>query len=170
MGLKIHLMRHGMAARSGAGSWRSDEERPLSEEGALETRRAAKGLATAGIAFDRIFSSPLVRARETARLVSEAQREPAVVDVIDELAPGVVIEELFSRLGGLPGDSGVLLVGHEPDMGLLSAHLLGFPPERTMPFQPGAVTRIDVARLPPAAPGALVWMLTALLAGSLADG
>jgi phosphohistidine phosphatase SixA len=48
------------------------------------------------------------------------------------------------------------LVGHEPDLGLLAAWLLGA--RQPLPFKKGGVARIDVASWPPQRNGQLRWL------------
>ena len=155
-------MRHGLAA-SGTGT--SDRERPLTSGGVSEMERAAAGLACAGILFDRIVSSPLVRAVQTARLVARAQPASIQPEMIEELAGGAVPSQLFRALAPVAIDARLLLVGHEPDISGLAQMLIGLPAERSIPFAPGTIARIDVSALPPSSPGSLVWLLTARLAG-----
>src|SRR5258705_5382967 len=81
--VELYLMRHGLAA-PGAGM--SDRERPLTPVGVREMECAAAGLASAGIRFDRIVSSPLVRAVQTARLVARAQSPAIEPEMLHELA------------------------------------------------------------------------------------
>lgn len=180
--MELYLMRHGLAV--GASSWqgKSDRDRPLSEEGVREMRRASKGLAAARIRFDRIFSSPYTRAIQTARIVAEAQAAEAQaadaragirtggadVEEMESLGAGLVSEELLAHLGRGNLTGPVLLVGHEPDMGLLAASLIGLAPGYSLPFKPGSVMRIDLGPWPSSSPsGSLVWLLTARLAGAL---
>lgn len=159
-------MRHGIPV-SGPGV--SDRERPLSPEGIAETQRAGEGLAAIGVHFDRIFTSPLVRAVQTAELVARSQPAPVALEEMEELAGGVVPEVLFRALGPVPSETSILLVGHEPDMSTLAAALIGAPAEHPIPFGRGSVARIDVDGPPLARPGRFVWLLTARLAGALAD-
>ena len=63
-------------------------KRPLTEEGMSRMRKAARGLARLGVAFDVVLTSPLVRARQTAEIVAAASTpRPPLVNV-DSLAPG----------------------------------------------------------------------------------
>jgi len=158
-------MRHGIAV-SEPGM--SDRDRPLSTEGVTRTERAAAGLAAIGARFDRIFTSPLARAAQTAAIVARAQPATVEPEVLEALAGGVVPEALFRALGPLPDDARILLVGHEPDMGALTALLTGTPPAQGIPFRPGSIARVDVDRLPPKSAGRLIWLLTAPMAGDLA--
>jgi phosphohistidine phosphatase len=165
-GVEIYLMRHGIPA-GGAGI--SDRERPLSSEGLAETERAAAGLAATGVRFDRIVTSPLVRAAQTAALMARAQPSPVEPEEREELAGGVVPEILYRALGRVPAGARLLLVGHEPDMSVLAAALIGGLAERPLRFGCGTIVRIDVDGLPPRDHGTLVWLLTAHLAGALAE-
>ena len=166
--MEIYLLRHAIAAERGSGRWKSDSERPLTEEGIEKMKEAARGLAAAGIAFDRIFSSPYVRARETALIVARTQRGGIEVEELDELASGLDPADLFRVLARSSLGERVLLVGHEPDFGLLAARLLALPAARALPFRKGGIARIDVDGMPPKSPGTLIWMLTPRLARSLA--
>ena len=160
-------MRHGIAADGSA--WDRDALRPLTGEGRAEVEAAARGLLQAGYRFDRILSSPLVRACQTAHAVASAQGGAAAVEETAALAPGFVAETLLADLAGSPHTK-TLLVGHEPDMSHLAAQLLAAPPEGAPVFTKGTVVRIDVDGLPPRAPGRLIFALTARQAASLAPG
>jgi hypothetical protein len=61
--MNLYFMRHGIAvdrADSGAGS--GDRERQLTPKGIKRMNKAAKGLATLSLTFERILTSPLERA------------------------------------------------------------------------------------------------------------
>ena|SRR5262245_23739695 len=158
-------MRHGIPV---SGAEISDHDRALSPEGVQETERAAAGLAAIGTRFDRIFTSPLARAAQTAAIVAGAQASGIEPEETEALAGGVVPEVLFQVLGRLPADARILLVGHEPDMSNLAAKLVGLPADRAIPFGRGSIARIDVDGLPPRQAGRLVWLLTSRLTGELA--
>jgi len=72
--MNVYLMRHGVAQAKDDPKVRSDEERELTKKGARKTRKIAKGLRALNIPFDRIVTSPLSRARETAEIVCEDSR------------------------------------------------------------------------------------------------
>ena len=60
----------------------------------------------------------------------------------------------------------IALVGHEPDLGELAAHLIGA--RRALPFKKGGICRIDVASLSTKAAGTLVWFVTPKILRKLA--
>src|SRR3954466_5985931 len=83
---ELYLVRHGLAEDRGE-AWPDDTKRPLTAEGMSRMRKAARGLARAGVSLDIVFTSPLVRARCPAEI------PPGVLDprpglvTIDSLAP-----------------------------------------------------------------------------------
>jgi phosphohistidine phosphatase len=159
-------VRHAIAEARGP-AWPDDGLRPLSDEGARKWRRQAAGLAAIDARPDRILTSPLVRARQTADLLAAAwARKPKVVE-IPALQPGVKPREVLRALEPVGRHESVALVGHEPGLGEVAALLVGFrtPPE----FRKGGVARIDVAILPPPpGSGTLQWWLTPRLLRALA--
>ena len=68
--MEVYLMRHGTALSRESTDAPADAERPLTPKGIKKTRKAAKGLATLRPSIDRVFTSPLLRARQTADIVS----------------------------------------------------------------------------------------------------
>jgi phosphohistidine phosphatase len=123
-------------------------------------RRAAAGLARAGVRFDRILSSPLVRAVQTARIVAELAGDTAEVVETDSLAPGVDARALARSLIDPQTASSVLLVGHEPDVSALVEAFTGGRTGAPLRFNPGTVARIDVAGPAGLGAGSLVWILS----------
>ena len=81
-------MRHGIAADLGEGGVLKDADRPLTLEGRAKLKLAAQGLRELGVKFNVIFTSPLLRARQTAEVVAEILDLPHKVKILDSLAPG----------------------------------------------------------------------------------
>jgi broad specificity phosphatase PhoE len=65
----IYLLRHGQTERNRRRTLQGRSDSPLNEQGRAEAREAARRLS--GVRFDRVLSSPLVRAVETARIVAK---------------------------------------------------------------------------------------------------
>ena len=118
------LWRHGPAgdATEWARSGQDDATRPLTPEGRVKTRRAAKGLSTLIESLDVVAMSPLTRARETARFAA-ARFPKARRAVRAELLPSADPRRAARWLAGLDAKT-VLLVGHEPQLSRLGALLL----------------------------------------------
>lgn len=119
--MDLVLVRHGIAeerevfARTG----QPDGLRPLTARGTRRMKRAAVGLRSLVPEVDLLASSPLVRAAQTAAIISEAYGGLEVVEVA-ELAPDADSQRLLGWLEGLTDVSTVMIVGHEPSF---SAHV-----------------------------------------------
>jgi phosphohistidine phosphatase len=123
--MKLVLFRHGPAGRRDAQKWPDDRERPLTGIGKKRTRKAAQGIARLEPKISRIWTSPLVRARETAERLAQAYDPPLKITVVDALAPGMdPLRDLISESRRAPDDT-IALVGHEPDLGALAGRLVG---------------------------------------------
>jgi len=85
---------------------------------------AARGMARLGLKPGRILSSPLPRAIETARLAAKGLGSRIRVEICQLLRPGIPTRDLVAALRKGRVRS-LLLVGHEPDLGILAASLLG---------------------------------------------
>lgn len=66
----IYLVRHGQTIRNKEKVLQGRSDAPLNEAGVLQARRCADWFTEQGIVFDRVYTSPLVRAAETARIIS----------------------------------------------------------------------------------------------------
>lgn len=72
---RVFLIRHGATAANRSVPYRlqgRSSDLPLDELGLEQARRAAGALAGAGIRLEAVYSSPLLRASETARAIAEA--------------------------------------------------------------------------------------------------
>jgi phosphohistidine phosphatase len=95
-----------------------DDERPLTERGAMQADAAGRALAILGVHLDACLTSPKLRAVQTA----ERACEPLGVAVSTEPALSgepIDVRELIAGLGD------VLLVGHDPSFSLLLHDLTG---------------------------------------------
>lgn len=149
------LWRHGPAGDRArwAESGKDDASRPLTEEGRVKTRRAAKGLAALLEDLDVVASSPLTRARETARFALE--RFPKARRVVRaDLVPTADPARAAKWLSGLDAGA-VAVVGHEPHLSKLAARLLAEGSAPTFELKKGGAALLDLkarrllALLPP---------------------
>jgi len=120
--LKLFLIRHG-DAEAESHRTRGDFARALTPLGRKQASDTGQWLADLlAETRPRIWTSPLVRAVQTAEIIAAAW-PGASVTVAPELATGQPIEGLVDLVRGLPGPT-AFLVGHEPSMSELSAALL----------------------------------------------
>jgi phosphohistidine phosphatase len=117
MTLDLYLIRHGIAAER--DDYATDEERPLTDKGHQKTGKVAKQLRERELYFDRLLTSPLVRARQTAAILQEAGLA-AEVQEFPALAPDGDIQTWVSWFEewrqGASGEGTVALIGHQPDL------------------------------------------------------
>jgi phosphohistidine phosphatase len=165
---RVYLVRHAIAEDRAASG--RDADRALTREGRKKMKRAASGLAALGIRAPMVFTSPLVRARETAAILAEAL-PGARVEVCDLLAPGVDAAALAAFLDRRSESAPAMLVGHEPDLSeVLSEWLTGSPARLATRFRKGAVACVLAGTLPPQGRATLEWLMTADQLGEAGGG
>src|SRR5438093_11957208 len=123
--MDLYVIRHAEALALGQAGVADDAHRPLSEGGKSECGRLAEALLRRGVRPGRVVTSPLLRARQTADelLAHWPEPRPGLV-VCDHLAPGRKRGKLTKFLRQL-GDESLAVVGHEPDLSLYVAWLVG---------------------------------------------
>jgi phosphohistidine phosphatase len=154
---EIYVVRHAIAADRGP-EWPDDTKRPLTERGISRFKECVGGLKPLDATIDEIFTSPLVRAKQTADLLAAGIIGRPSVKLLDALAPGHPPATVMSQLAKAAKRRRIALVGHEPDLGELAAYLIGA--RRPLTFKKGGICRIDVAGLTSKPAGALVWFVT----------
>jgi phosphohistidine phosphatase len=139
--VKIYIMRHG-PAEDQAPTGR-DFDRKLTASGRARTELAAHELGR-WERPKRVLTSPLVRTVETAEVVIAALGLACDLETREELAPG---GDSFRLLGELAaqGAKRVILIGHEPDVSSLTAHLL---PSWSRSFDKAMVVGLKIDRAP----------------------
>lgn len=123
--MTILILRHGPAGdkEAWARAGKDDFDRPLTAEGKRKTKAAVKGLKKLVTSIQRIRTSPLRRALQTARILKDAFPEAKLTET-DELRPKQPSSRLLSSLKKESGGT-VALVGHEPHLSGLIGSLLG---------------------------------------------
>jgi phosphohistidine phosphatase len=152
--MDLYLVRHGEAEAAGVGG---DEARELTDKGMRDSRAVAEAVARAGAKLEAIWTSPLVRARQTAEIIGRVLGVTAHSD--ERLRPGATLGGVQDLLGDR-ADPQVMLVGHEPDMSALVYQLTG----GRVKMRTSGVARIDAERIEPGA-AVLVWLVSAEVVG-----
>lgn len=159
--MQIYLLRHGIAEDARPGQ--IDADRALTSEGIKRLREILRRAKTASVAPSLIVTSPYVRARQTAELAAEILGYEDPLTPTPKLVPMASPHETWAEVRTLRGEPSVLLVGHEPHMGLFTGFLLGTP-ELRIDFKKGAIVRIDIPDLGVQPRGVLKWMMAPKLA------
>ncbi|MDP3274062.1 MAG: histidine phosphatase family protein [Deltaproteobacteria bacterium] len=124
----VLLMRHGDAVDDAPGM--GDRGRWLTQEGRTQTRAVAEQLALRHPRPERLWTSPLVRAVQTAELVAQVLGHTDEVQALAALSvdgnPALVHQALCrvsaSSSGLVPS---VMVFGHEPTLSALASLMLG---------------------------------------------
>ena len=137
--MKLYLVRHAEAIER--SSTTPDASRYLTTRGRLSFRKVARRAREAGIAPDVIFTSPLLRAVQTAEILAERLKHKDEVVVAKELSPGFDLRALRALLAGAGNPAEAAFVGHEPDLGGIAAALMAVP--GSFPLRKGAVVALE---------------------------
>lgn len=145
-------MRHGHSPNAADAGVLSDAERPLSKRGEAQTRAQAAKLAAAGGKPRLILHSPLRRAVETARSAADILNVP--MESFAPLSNSMGPEDLAKTLAGpLAQSMELLIIGHQPQVGELSAWLSG----QLVEFSPAAIVALEIPQAPGAKTARLLW-------------
>jgi phosphohistidine phosphatase len=111
--------------------------------------------------FDAVVSSPLLRARQTAQIVTEALALRRKLVLTDHLAPDGSPKSLVEQLNE-PGarKKNVLLVGHEPYLSQLIAVFVAGSTTAAIDLKKGGLAKLEVEKLRYARCATLAWLLT----------
>jgi phosphohistidine phosphatase len=137
MAPQLWLLRHGEAVPHDS---MPDPERELTPRGRRQSEAAGIALAALNVEFAACYTSPKVRARETAELACRALN----IEPVDEgsLGDGFSREDALALLLAHEGDARVLVVGHEPSFSQVVHDLTG----GQVDFKKGGVAAVRVER------------------------
>jgi phosphohistidine phosphatase len=139
MPAQLWLLRHGEAVPHDS---KPDADRELTARGERQAIAAGAALARLGVEFAACYTSPKVRARDTARLACrELNVEPVEVEALgDGFDRDDALELLLAHRD--EEDARVLVVGHEPSFSQVVHDLTG----GRIDFKKGGVAAVRVAR------------------------
>jgi phosphohistidine phosphatase len=121
--IDVYLLRH-----EAADDAPYDDHRALTGEGRARMRRTGALFAVEMRRLDVIYTSPLVRAVQTAEILAGAIGFDEPLLVAPELAQPPTLDALVRLVDDTHAATrGVALVGHEPILGALVGRLLGGP-------------------------------------------
>ena len=135
MAPQIWLLRHGEAVPHDS---KPDGDRELTARGERQAIAAGLGLARLGVEFAACYTSPKVRARDTARLACQALNVGH--EEVPVLADGFEADDALELLLAHGEDPRVLMVGHEPSFSQVVHDLTG----GRIDFKKGGVAAIRV--------------------------
>jgi phosphohistidine phosphatase len=109
--------------------------------------------------LDKLYTSPLLRARQTTEILARVWERPELtVETCNLLAPGGKPRKLSKQILKAGGGK-IGLVGHMPDLGDFAAWLLGYK-KAQIDLAKAGVVLIQCGEMPGKGMGALQWMVT----------
>lgn len=162
MAFELLIARHGEAVDLG-GKIASDADRTLSKKGEDEAWAIGKALSKLELAPRVILSSPLARARQTAKLIRKALEDgewvPEVIEA-SELEPGASPPQYFKALERAGRQERAMFVAHQPDLGrFLSFLISGGSMELQFAIKTGTVAVVEIDEIPLRSPGRLLALM-----------
>jgi phosphohistidine phosphatase len=120
--MELLIIRHAIAFERDRHRWADDGARPLSPIGIKRSHKAAAGLKELCKVPDRLLTSPLIRARQTAKILTEVAGWPPA-EIAPELAPAEGAAAVLTLLAK-DRSKRIAIVGHQPDLSALIAACL----------------------------------------------
>ncbi|MBI2152263.1 MAG: histidine phosphatase family protein [Candidatus Rokubacteria bacterium] len=143
------LIRHADAA--------NDELRALTDAGREQHSHVSRALNRMGIAIDRLLSSPLLRARQTAEITAAALGFGGAIEETPALGDDFSVDALLERVAALPAEATVACVGHEPHLGRFAGALLTPDGNLAIGVKKSGVVGIQCEDLPARGNGTLLF-------------
>jgi phosphohistidine phosphatase len=157
--MELLIIRHAIAFERDGERWADDGARPLSPAGIRRSRKAAAGLKELCKVPDSLFTSPLIRATETAKILTEVAGWPRA-KIAQELKPGADPAQVLTLLAKDRGRR-IGIVGHQPDLSaLLAACLLEESGALPIEMKKNAVACLSFDGRVRAGRAALKWLAT----------
>jgi phosphohistidine phosphatase len=157
--MQLYIVRHGIAIDREDSKSPPEAERYLTEEGVERTKQVAEAVAALGIHADLMFSSPYVRAMQTAAIfASELEYSKQKIRRTDSLLPGAEPGAFLRELAREKDVPIVFCFGHAPHVDGLLAAAVGASRHITSMKKAG-VALVELKRLSPPN-GQLVWLMT----------
>jgi phosphohistidine phosphatase len=126
--MEVLFVRHAIAEERDSAKWPDDRNRPLTRAGIRRFEKVAGHLRKIVPSVDGVWSSPLTRAWQTAKILEEKAGWPAPRE-LEALEPEAAPRAVLAFLREHEKSERVVLVGHEPSMHLTVSHLLVGSPE-----------------------------------------
>jgi len=151
--MNLYILRHASAGTRRANP-KLDVKRPIDKEGKQQCLLVGSYLNALNVQFDRVVSSPLKRALQTASLVSNETGYEGKIEIAEALSPEASVAGFQDLVRALEKYDTVLVVGHNPNLAVFLGSLIA-PGRTSIRLRKGAVARIDCTRLP----GTLHWLV-----------
>ena len=158
--MNLFLLRHSDAFEADHARFPTDESRALTEKGSRRAQEVGKAMRRLDLGIDPIWSSPYVRARQTAEIVAQ-ELEISHLELCDKLAPNGDGRQLMDAVADLdPAIENLLLTGHEPLLSTLLSVLTTGTTTLRVEFKKCGLARLElVNRIALERCARLIWLV-----------
>lgn len=153
----LYVMRHAEAVDE--SNTLKDDWRFLTEKGRSASEKISVSIAKIGPKPRLTITSPLTRAVQTAEIAAGKACRKNVVIASELLLPEADIDALITSLKEYDDAARILLVGHEPQLGLLVAALLDRKND-SISLKRSACVALELDPGTPDKPADFLWYLT----------
>src|ERR1700735_1285492 len=113
--MNLYILRHASAGTRRANPV-VDVKRTLDKEGKQQCILVGRFLSSLNRQLDRVVSSPLKRALQTASLVVTETGYEGKIEISDALAPEATVQKFQDLIRSLMKYENALVVGHNPNL------------------------------------------------------
>jgi phosphohistidine phosphatase len=157
--MKLYFLRH---AHAEDGTDVVDHKRRLTSKGLRAASNAAKILSSLRVSPAVVYSSPRVRARQTAEVVAASLG--VNLEIRDEMDFSFDVAAVKQLMNSHQTESDLLLVGHEPSMSQVITELTG----ARLQMKKSGIACIELITFAPLQ-GELLWLLTPKITKVIAE-
>jgi len=150
----VYVVRHSTAAAREA--FQRDDDRPLTDDGIKKMKMVAKALRATKPGIEVLYTSPLVRARQTADVLVKVLAKGVTREDCSALAPGHPARDVIRFLAKEKAGT-VAVVGHEPQLGQLVSLMVTARTQVVVDMKKAAVSCVEFDGAPAAGEGVLLW-------------
>ena len=143
--MKLFIVRHALAEDRlvWAKSGKSDALRPLTKNGIVKFTEAIEGFAIYCKRVDFIYSSQLTRAVQTAEILHGHFTDSQLL-ITEDLNPDMNFKKMLNKMIKQHKEHVVVLVGHQPDLSLLTGRFLNCDKKVFFDFKKGGICSLEV--------------------------
>lgn len=145
----LYFLRHGEAEDMAP----DDFQRALTPRGVRRMEAAARVMAQLKLSPTYIYSSPRLRARQTAEIAAAALGR--TVEIREEVNYEFSVSGVEQLINGLENDARVMFVGHQPTLSQVVGALTG----ANVAMKRGGLARVDLPVTATPLRGQLVWLI-----------
>ena len=160
--MRLYLVRHGIATTRDV-----NPDQPLADQGKKDIARMASFLGRAGVRVPRVIHSEILRAQQTALILSPVVGPGRIVEEMKDLTPSSRLDTLVETAAVWTDDT--MVVGHDPFMSRVVSYLTcGDANAGVIAFDPGSVACLERDPIVTAKGGhwMLMWHMSPLLISS----